>query len=242
MRYTRGAMVLVAIAMASCGADEARGTTAESLPVPSAVPVSSMSIAAAVTVPSMTTESTPATADTAGGEAAADGPRFTVDLDGVVPASVPIVLAEHLGSVVQAVRAEVGDAVFGGSAVQNGDRPDVTMTIYGTDLDAIATALSRIDTAYRDRFTVVETIYSVSDIETFAAEAHRRLDDAGIAASVLVQFGLDAVPVHLETRDGEPDDRLEADVLNLLEDIPVVISFHGPMVLYDQLPAPVPTG
>ena len=165
---------------------------------------------------------------TVASEPATDSPPLTLDLDGVPPESVPMVISEHLNIVQQAVRAEVGDDVFAGSAFTN--ETNDAMTVYGTDPAAITAALDRVDTPLRDRITVAETRYSLTELETYAEQARARLDAAGIAASAVVQYGVDAVVVELETPDGEPDDTIQTTATNALGDIPVAISFRRPLV------------
>lgn len=153
----------------------------------------------------------------------------SLDLDGVIPESVPMVIAEHLNSVVQAVRAEVGGEVFGGASFTNAANDAVT--IYGTDAAAIEAALDRIGSPLRDRVTVVQTTYTAAEIEAYAAEAQAILDAAGIAGSAGVGFGVvDAVDVQIETSDGSPDPALEAAAADALAGIPVSISFRAPFV------------
>jgi hypothetical protein len=159
----------------------------------------------------------------------ADTAPPTLNLEGVPPASVAMVISEHLNSVQQAVRAEVGNDVFAGSAFTN-DAND-QMIIYATDVDTVTAALDRLDTPLRDRITVGETRYSVNDIESYAADAQRILDAAGIKGSAWIQYGVDAVTIQLETPDGQPDEALQAQASNLLDDIPVVITFSGPEIL-----------
>lgn len=158
----------------------------------------------------------------------ADTVPSTLDLSGVTPASIPMVISEHLNSVKQAVRTEVGNDTFAGSAFTNDANDE--MTIYGTDPAAIDAALDRVDTPLRDRITVAETRYSLNEIETYAEQARARLDAAGIAAMAVVQFGVDAVVVQLETPDGEPDDTIQTAAMDVLGDIPVSISFSQPLV------------
>jgi hypothetical protein len=152
----------------------------------------------------------------------------TLDVAGVPPASVAMVISEHLNSVQQAVRAEIGDDVFAGSAFANLEND--TMIIYATDVAAATAALDHTGTPVRDRITVVEMHYSVNDIETYAAQAQNRLDAAGIKGSAWVRFGLDAVDVVLETPDGQPDENLQAQATSVLADIPFSITFSGPML------------
>ena len=160
--------------------------------------------------------------------ASVDAVPPALDLSGVTPASVPMVISEHLNNVQQAVRADVGDDVFAGSAFTN-DAND-TMTIYGTDPTVLTAALARVNTPLRDRITVVETRYSLNEIENYAHQAQALLDAAGIAASAAVQYGVDAVVVELETPDGEPDDTIETEAGKILSDIPVTITFRAPYV------------
>ena len=80
-----------------------------------------------------------------------------LELDGVPPVSVPLVLFEYLNSVQLAVRHDVGDAVFGGAVAEDADTNDVTISIYGTDVNQIADAVDRIAVDARDRITVVES-------------------------------------------------------------------------------------
>lgn len=151
---------------------------------------------------------------------------ITLDLSGVTPASVPMAISEHLSTVQLAVRSEVGDDVFAGSAFD--DLANDTMTIFGTDAAAITAALDHTGTPLRDRISVVETLYSVNELENYAEQAQSRLDAAGIKGSAWTQFGLDAVAVQLETPDGQPDETIQADATALLHDIPVAITFIGP--------------
>ena len=152
----------------------------------------------------------------------------TLDLGGVTSASVPMAISEHLESVQQFVRAEVGDDVFAGAAFTNLDND--AMTVYGTDTAAIASALDRVDTPLRDHITIAETRYSLNQIERYAADARARLDAAGIEGSAGIEYGVDAVVVWLQTPDGAPDAAVESAALDALGDIPVSIEFQAPMV------------
>jgi hypothetical protein len=46
----------------------------------------------------------------------------------------------------------------------------------------------------------------------------------------MMQYGVDAVVVQLETPDGEPDDTAETAAASILDDLPVAISFGAPFV------------
>lgn len=137
-------------------------------------------------------------------------------------------LSEHLSTVQLAVRAEVGDDVFAGSAFTNAANDAIT--IFGTDAAAITTALDHTGTPLRDRIGVVETRYSLNEIETYADQAQRRLDAAGIKSSAWIQYGIDAVSVQLETPDGQPDESLAASATALLNDLPVIITYSAPYI------------
>lgn len=154
-------------------------------------------------------------------------PIAPADIDGVVPDSVPIVLAEHFGSVQLAVRAAVGIDVFTGAGLEDNDSADITMSIHGTDVAAIEAALDAIGTEWRDRITVVESEYSLRQLESFAVDAQQRLDEAAIGSWVGVQPTLGAVSVTLTTPDGQPDAVLDARAREVLDGLPVVIEFGG---------------
>ena len=63
----------------------------------------------------------------------------SLDLDGVPPVSAPLVLSQYLNDVQIAVRNDVGDDVFGGAIAQDADTAAMTLTIFGTDADAVIT-------------------------------------------------------------------------------------------------------
>jgi hypothetical protein len=106
----------------------------------------------------------------------------------------------------------------------------VTITIYGTDEALLNGAVDRIATDERDRIRVVESRYSVNDLERFSTEAQRRLDAAGIEAYVVIRWGVDVVDVNLVTPDGARDAVLEADAQTDMDDVPAVISFWAPPI------------
>lgn len=157
------------------------------------------------------------------------GPAPSLALDGVPPVSAPLVLSQYLNDVQLAVRNDVGEDVFGGAAANDADTAEMTITIYGTDKVLLSDAVDRIAIDERDRISVVETQYSVSDLEGFASEAQGRLDAAGIEAYVMIRWGLDAVDVNLVTPDGVPDSAIEERAAEALENVPAVISFSVPM-------------
>ena len=157
------------------------------------------------------------------------GPAPSLDLDGVPPVSAPLVLSQYLNDVQFAVRNDVGDGVFGGAVVNDADTAEMTITIYGTDADLLSDAVDRIAIDERDRISVVESQYSVSDLERFASEAQGRLDAAGIEADVMIRWGLDAADVNLVTPDGAPNSVIEERATDVLENVPAVISFSAPM-------------
>lgn len=154
-------------------------------------------------------------------------PIAPADLTGVVAASVPIVLAEHFGTVQFAVRVAVGIDVFTGAELDDADNADIRMTIHGTDVAAIEAALDAIGTEWRDRILVVEAEHSLRQLEAFAAEAQQRLDAAAIDAMVGVEPTLDAVPVRIITPDGQPDAVLDARAREVLDGLPVVMELGG---------------
>ena len=154
-----------------------------------------------------------------------------LDLTGVIPESVPMVIGEQLGLIQLAVRNTVSDDVFTGTWGEFGDSADVQMTIYGTDVAAIEAVLDQIGGDVRDRISVVEAPYAQNELEQFANDATNRLRDASIDASVLITFPYDRVEVDLHTPDGQPDRDLEATARSLLGDIPVEIRFQGPVIL-----------
>ncbi len=75
-----------------------------------------------------------------------------------------------------------------------------------------------------------ESPHPVNDLERFCTETRRRLDDAGIEASVTIRTLPDAVNVNLVTPDGFADSALLAEAAAALDDVPAVISFSAPPV------------
>jgi len=229
---TSGVVFFIVAVVAACGTDDVAGGSRDSISPAATTPISAPPTlppeTVTATLESIPLETSVPRATVASGTATDTAP-LTLDLDGVPPESVPMVISEHLNRVQQAVRAEVGDDVFAGSAFTN-DAND-KMTIYGTDPAAIAAALDRVDTPLGDRIAVAETHYSLNEIDTYAEQALARLDAARIESTVVVRYGVvDAVVVQLETPDGEPDDAIQTAATNVLGDIPVAISFSPPFV------------
>lgn len=203
MRWRGVATAAGAVAvLAACGGPASPVSSAVTVTVPATTPIGDVPGSVTVPIPS-------------------------ADLTGVVPASVPMVLAEHFGTVQLAVRAAVGIDVFTGAELEDGDNADIRMSIHGTDVAVIEAALDAIGTEWRDRITVVESEHSLRQLEAFAVEAQRRLDEAAIDAMVGVQPTLDAVPVTIITPDGQPDAVLDARAREVLDGLPVVMEFGG---------------
>ena len=226
------AIIVVMAAAVGCGAEGAATTPPE--PPSSIEPSIGSTPIATSAVPGSEPTSEPDSSASSGQTAPPASVPWTglvpsLDLDGVPPVSAPLVLSEYLNEVQFAVRTDVGDDVFGGAVAQDADTAEMTLTIYGTDADTVSDAVDRIATDERDRITVVQSQYSVSDLERFASEAQSRLDASGIDAYVMIRWGIDAVDVSLVTPDGEPDRAIEDRAVDALGDIPNVLSLSPPM-------------
>lgn len=139
-------------------------------------------------------------------------------------------ITQYLSDVSLAVLSELGSGVWAGASLDDADTPDVAITIYGTDGARITEVVDRVALELRDRISVVETQHSADDLERLAAEAQERLDAAGIVARVGTRWGLDAASVTLVTPDGTADPTIERAARDVLDGIPVAITFSGPMV------------
>ncbi len=139
-------------------------------------------------------------------------------------------ITQYLSDVSLTVLGELGSGVWAGASLDDADTLDVAITIYGTDGARITEVVDRVALELRDRVTVVETRHAADDLERLAAEAQERLDAAGIAARVGTRWGLDAASVTLVTPDGTADRAVERAARDVLDGIPVAITFSGPMV------------
>lgn len=148
----------------------------------------------------------------------------------VPPVSEPMAITQYLGDVSLAVLDELGSDVWAGASLDDADTLDVAITIYGTDGARITELVDRVALELRDRIAVVETRHAADDLERLAAEAQERLDAAGIDAWVGTSWGVDAASVTLVTPDGTADPAVERAARDVLDGIPVAISFSGPMV------------
>ena len=137
-------------------------------------------------------------------------------------------LEEWLVSIGQWVRVSVGDEVWAGALLNDAATPDVSIELYGTDADLVELTLDELAPDRRDRFVVVEVENSLSALRNMSRDAELRLTQAGIFGSTSIRPGVDPVVVELFTADGAPDAGLEADVTDLMADLPVVIEFGQP--------------
>ena len=229
-RRVAAAIVLMATAVA-CGAEDASTTSPES---PSSVEAPrGPTPTASSAVPDNEPTSEPGSSSPGQTAPPASvpwtGPAPRLELDGVPPVSALLVLSEYLNEVQFAVRTDVGEDVFGGAVAHDADTAEMTLTIYGTDADIVSDAVDRIATDERQRISVVQSQFSVGDLERFASEAQSRLDAAGIEAYVMISWRIDAVEVNLVTPDGEPDSAIEDRAVDALGDVPAVLAFSPPM-------------
>ncbi len=155
-----------------------------------------------------------------------------LDLDGIPEASVPVALTKYLEQVAMVVAEEVGPDLYAGSRLDLPDSSDVAVTIFGTDVKRLSDALDRIATHERDRFTVVASDYSLSELELFVTDADARLADAGIEATAWV--GMGHIGVSVVTPDGQPEPELERAARAALGDLPFELEFAGPSVSIDS--------
>jgi hypothetical protein len=155
-----------------------------------------------------------------------------LDLVGVPEASVPLVLTQYLEHVAMAVADDVGPALYVGSQIDLPDSPDVAVTIFGTDVQRLSDALDRIAAQERDRFTVMASEYSRSELEQLVTDADDRLVGAGIEATAWV--GLGHIDVFVVAPDGQPDPELERATRVILGDLPFEIEFISPIVPLDS--------
>ncbi len=156
----------------------------------------------------------------------------TLDLDGMPEASVPPALTHYVQHVASAVADDVGPELYVGSQIDLPDTPDVAVTIFGTDVQRLSDALDRLATQQRDRFTVVASEYSFSELEQFVTDADARLADAGIEATAWVGMGY--IDVLVVTPEGQSDPELESAVGVALGDLPFEIEFVSPMLPLDS--------
>ena len=121
---------------------------------------------------------------------------------------------------------------FVGSQLDSPDSPDVAVTIFGTDVQRLSDVLDRIATQERDRFTVIASEYSLSELEQSVTDADARLADAGIEATAWA--GMGHIDVFVVTPDGQPDRELERATRAILGDLPFDIEFTSPPVSLDS--------
>lgn len=147
-----------------------------------------------------------------------------LDLDGVVPASIPMVISEHLSSVVNAVQAVVGDDVFAGAQFVDAETDEPRIEIYATDPSLIESALDAIHPDARDRIDVMPAEYSANELQDFVERAEESLAAADIKVVWLfARFDTGQIEVGLVTPDGQSDPDLESRAQAALAGLPVAI-------------------
>lgn len=135
-----------------------------------------------------------------------------------------MVITEHLTSVLQVVRAVVGDDVFAGARFQDAETDEPRIQIYGTEPSLIESALDDIHPDPRDRIDVMRADYSANELQDLVEKA----EDALAAADIKVvwmsaNFDTGQIEVNLLTPDGQSDPELESRAQAALVGLPVLI-------------------